>query len=880
MRAFMVRRDPPRDVDDEIRAHIEMRVEDLVGRGHSPEEARRRAEAEFGDAAAVRAETLRIDQRMAKRARRSEWLGDLGRDVKVGLRSLRGSPAFAVTAVSCAALGIGATAAVVSAAYAILVRPLPYPDADQIVAVYAENTVRGETGVNISYPDYLSWRDGTQALAALGMWTWGDVTISGDGEAERVSGSQVTANLFPLLGMRPRIGRGFLPEEETAGRNDVALLSDRLWRRRFGADPSIVGKAIRLEGKPRTVIGVMPPGFNFPDRGDVWMPLVVDVSQETHGNRYFAGAIGRMKPGVTLERAAADLHAIDARLVRDFPNDNEGWRADVMPLREDLVGNLRQPLRVFLWAVALVLLMVCANVANLMLARGAARGREIAVRTALGASRARLARQLLTESLLVAGLGGAFGVAVAWLGVRLLRYGFPDQTPPFFVTLRLDGAALAFVAATTLVTAVLFGVVPALRVTSVDPSGALREGARGASGGLHRSRLRRALVVGEITLSVVLMVGAMLLVRSYRNLAGTELGFDERGVLTARVTLARADYPEPSRAAAFYASLMERMRGAPGVTAAGVAQGIPFSGWNTAYRAIVEGAPPQKPGEELIAHFQFASPDFFKALGVGLVRGRWLADADRDTANPTALVNESMVKKAFGGRDPIGHRLTIPLGEGRYATVVGVVRDYRHYRLPQPMGPAIYLPPLLASPFFALQQTVVVRTSGDPLSLAPALRAAVKELDPRVAISQVQTLEGAVSRSLWRQRLQGNVLAIFAALSLVLACVGLYGVVSYAVAQRTRELGVRMALGATRGSVVRLVLGQSGRLVAAGTALGLVAAWLSARVIASLLYGVERTDPATFALVPLCLALVALAAAALPARRAARVDPIVAMRAE
>jgi predicted permease len=881
MKAFEgPRRDPRRDVDDEIRFHVESRVAELVARGMPEPEARRRAEQEFGDAARVRAETVRIDERMAKRRRRTEWIGDVVRDARIGLRSLSRTPGYTLTAVLCAALGIGITAAVVSAAWNILVRPLPYRDADRLVAIYGENVTRGERGSNISYPDYVAWKQETKAFSGIGLWDWYDATLASGGEPERLKGSQVTANLFPLLGVQPRLGRGFTADEEVPGRDDVVLLSDRLWRRRFGADPSIVGRTVIVDGVAHAVVGVMAPGFNFPQRGDLWVPLAVDPARETRDNRYHAGAIGRLKDGVPFERGVADLHAIDARLAREFPRENEGWRADVVPMRQDLVGDLRQPLLVFLGAVALVLLMVCANVANLTLARAAARGREMAVRTALGASRARLARQLAVESLLVAAVGGVLGVGIAWIGVRLLRYGFPDQVPPFFVTLKLDGTAFAIVAIVTLVTGVLFGIVPALRVPGWDAQGELREGGRGASGGLHRSRLRRALVVGEITLSVVLMVGATLLARSYRNLAGTDLGFTEEGALTVRILLAPADYPHPAQAAAFESRLLDRLRSLPGVTAVGGAQGLPFTGWLVQSWASVEGAPPPVKKEgELVVHFQYVTPDFFKAMGVRLVRGRWLTDADRDTLNPAVLVNERLVATAFGGKDPIGQRISLG-GDSTWGTVVGVIGDYRQFAASQPMVPAVFYPIAKAPPFFARWMSIVIRTSGDPAQLAPALRAAVKELDPRIAVEQVQTLDEVVSRSIWRQRLQEHVLGVFAVLSLVLACIGLYGVVSYAVAQRTRELGVRMALGATRRRVAWMVIEQSGRLVLAGVAAGLVLALAGTRVLEGLLYGVRATDPITFALVPISLGLVALVAAALPARRATRVDPIVAMRAE
>jgi putative ABC transport system permease protein len=872
------RRDPRRDVDDEIAFHLEERVADLVARGMTADDARRRATAEFGDARTVRDETVRIDQRMLRRGARAERWSDACRDARVGLRSLRRTPSFAITAVLCAALGIGVTAAILSATYSILIRPLPYPNADRLVAVYSENVARGYHGVNISWPDYVSWRDGTRTFSSLGMWTWTSATLSdATNEAERVDGAWVTANLFPTLGVHPLIGRNFAAEEDTEGRHHVTLLSHRLWQRRFASDSTIVGKSTTIDGRAYTVVGVMPPGFNFPERGDVWFPFAVTPSEESHGNRGYAGAIGRLAPGVTIEQARADLHVIDAAMVREFPNENFGWDAELKTLREDLVGDFEQPIKVFVAAVALVLLLVCANLANLMLARGTTRAREIAIRSALGASRQRLTLQLLTESLLIAMLGGILGVAIAWWGVRLLRFGFPDQAPPFFISLTLDAPALAIVAGLAIVTGILFGTLPALRLARGGPNTTLREGSRGEGGSIHRSRLRGALVVAELAMSVVLLVGALLLVRSYQNLIRTSLGFDERGILAARLTLPTAQYSR-GQAKAFFDQLFDEMRRQPGVTAVGSAQGTPFSGWNVQAGAQVEGAPPPRRGEELDVHYQYVTPDYFKAIGVGLAHGRWFNDADRDTLNPVVLVNERMVASAFGGHDPLGKRVRVGGDRERYATVVGVIRDFRHYRLPQPMGPAVYYP---YAQYPLRQQTVVIRTTrDDPHSLVPILRAAVRRLDPHLALYQVQTFDEIVAASVWRWRLQGSVLAIFAALALVLACTGLYGVISYAVAERTRELGVRMALGATRRDVLWLVFAQSGRLVVGGIAIGLVIAVFAMRILDSLLYGIRPNDISTFMFVPFFLTAVALGAALIPARRATRVDPIIAMRAE
>ena len=872
------RRDPRKDIDDEIQFHLEARVADLIGKGLTPEEARRRADAEFGDRRAVRDATMAIDQRILRRRRHADWWLDVVRDARVGLRSLWRTPTFAITAILCAALGIGITAAILSATYSILIRPLPYPAADQLVAVYSENPARGYHGTNISWPDYASWRDGTRTFASLGIWTWTTTTLSDDvNEAERVYGALVSANLFPTLGVRPMLGRNFLPEEEKKGGPLVAILSDRLWRRRFGSDSAIIGKRITIDGRPHTVVGVAPPSFNFPDRGDIWLPFVVAPSEEERANREYAGAIGRLKPGVTIDQARADLHAIDAGLARQFP-ENLGWQAELAPLRDDLVGDLRQPLRVFVGAVVLVLLLVCADLANLMLARGSLRGREIAVRSALGASRSRLTMQLITESLLVSCLGGVVGVGIAAWGIRLLRFGFPDQLPPFYITLSLDLPTLGIVAGLTIVTGILFGTLPALRGARPDLNATLREGSRGEGGSVRRSRLRGALVVAEIAVSVVLLIGATLLVRSYRNLAGTSLGFDEHGILSARLTIPRAQYGTLVQVKTFYDELFARLRQLPGVSVVAAAQGTPFSGWNVQSYATIEGAPRPRTGEELDAHYQYVTPDYFKAIGVALVRGRWFTDADRDSLNPVVLVNEQMVKKGFGGRDPIGKRVRMGGDQQPFATVVGVVHDFRHYRLPQPMGPAVYYPFAI---YPARQQTIVIRTTrSDPHSLIAELRSTVRALDSRLALYDVQTFDEVVTRSLWRQRLQGNVVSIFGALSLLLACVGLYGVISYAVAERTREIGVRMALGATRRDVLALVISQSGRLVAAGIVIGIVIAAIAVSILDTLLYGIPARDVATFAIVPVFLAAIALGAAFIPARRATQVDPIIAMRSD
>ncbi|HEX6966593.1 MAG TPA: ABC transporter permease [Gemmatimonadaceae bacterium] len=866
------------DVDDELAFHLETRERDLVAAGMTPTAARAQAEREFGDVRGIRTACVKIDERRQRHAHRLEVTDAMWNDLTFTARTLRKSPGFTLTAILCIALGVGITTTIFSAVNAILLRPLPYAHPDRLVAIYSGSAAINAHHSNISYLDYLSWRDENRTFTGIGMWTWTSLTLSGgDGEAERLEGAEVTPNLFPLLGVDPLVGRTFVKGEDRAGGDRVLLLSYGLWQRRFGGDRAIVGRTVTVDGLPYTVVGVMPRRFAFPDRGQVWIPLT-PRPQELRENRMYAGAIGRLAPGVSLAQARADLATVSARLQREYTKENFGWVTEVSTLRDDLVGDLRKPVLILFGAVTFVLLITCANVANLMLARGAAREREMAIRTAVGAGRGRLVRQMLTESMTLAVLGGVLGGIFAALAVPLLRFAFPGDVP-FYITFSVDGATLGFAVLVAALAGALFGIIPAFRSTHLEPSRALREGARG-SGSLVRSRLRRALVVTELALSVMLLAGAMLLIRSYRALEGTDLGFDEHGILSMRISLPESGYAQPAKRAAFYQQLFDRVAALPGVQVVGSAQGIPFSGWDVQAGMSIEGRPAPRPGHAFISHFQEITPDYFKAIGVPILRGRGIAPADRDSSAHVGVINQIFAERAFPGENPIGKRVKIGDLDSPdpWITIVGVARDFRHYRLPQPMGPAIYLP-YFAEP--VLTQTLAIRTSlADPLSLVPAVRRAIRDIDAEVPAYQIQTFEQVVSRSLWRQRVQGQVLGVFAALALLLAAVGLYGVIAYAVAQRTRELGVRIALGATRRNVLALVMGQGARLVVAGACIGLAGAFALTSVVASLLYGVEPTDPVTFLATPIVLVIVAMLASWLPAWRATKVDPLVAMRVE
>jgi predicted permease len=860
-------------VEDEIDAHLAFLAADFMTQGMPAADARLAAEREFGAVATIRDECVAIERRRRRRVNLNEGVMTIRQDIRYTLRALRSNPGFAVAAILCTALGVGATTTIFSAVHATLIRPLPFERADELVAVYTAIPKKQVTGVNISYVDYTDWLEQSKSFSALGMYTWSTPSFTGTGAggAERVDGAEVTANLFPLLGVHPLMGRTFLESEAVRGNDRVVILGYDLWQRRFGGDPAIIGQPAMINLIPHTVVGIMPRGFAFPETGQAWTPFVPQEKEE-RGNRGYAGAIGRLKPGVTAEMAQRDLDAIMERLERQFP-ENEGWRAQVLTMREDLVGNLRRPLEVFAAAVALLLLIACANVANLTLTRGTARQREVAIRTALGANRGRIVRQLVTESVILSALGGALGALITVYGVRLLRLGFPNDVP-YYIPIGVNVPTLLFAATVSVLAGLMFGLVPAFRATEGSLVHALREGGRGGSDGPARGRLRNAIVVGELALSVTLMIGAGLLVKSYRALASTKLGFEEKGILSFRVTLPAAKYESTARRRAFFDAMEQRFGALPSVASVGLAQGIPFSGWNVQASVVAKGWPPAKPGQDFTSHYQVVSPSYFQTIGVPLVRGRWLTPSDNDTLNPVALINETFARRAFPNEDAVGKQVRI--GTDPWTTIVGIVRDYRHYRLPEAMGPGLFFSRSLWTPY---TETVAIRVrAGDPSLLMPAARGILRELDPDVPPYRILTFEQAVSRSLWQQRFQGLVVAVFASLALLLAAVGIYGVISYSVAQRKREFGVRVALGARVGDIVGLVLRHGTLLAAQGVVLGVLGGAILTRFLAGLLYDTPPRDPVVFSGVALGLGLVALIAVSVPAWRATAVDPLVAMR--
>jgi putative ABC transport system permease protein len=796
-------------------------------------------------------------------------------DLRYGLRRLSRSPGFTLVAVGALALGIGANTAIFSVVNAVLLRPLPYPEPEQLVQVYESRPRQNMTRVDVSPNEFLAWADEGGSFRQLAAVDFASFNLTGRGEPERVSGALVTASYFPLFGVRPAHGRAFLPEEDQPGRDNVVVLGHELWQQSFGADPAVVGRAVNLDGTACTVVGVMPQGFRLPQNAKLARPVAFTAQDRTRAGSHFLTVYGRLKPGVTGELAAAELAAVAGRLEQTFAQTNVGHQVMLAPLHEELVGDVRPALLLLLGAVGLVLLIACANLANLLLARAAARRKEVAVRAALGASRWRIVRQLLAESVLLSGAGGAAGLLLAVWGVDLL-VGLDPAGVQRVGAVSLDAGVFAFTAALSLLTGLLFGLAPALQASKTDFVETLKEGGRSSGGGPARSRLRSALVVAEVALTVVLLVSAGLLTKSFRRLLDVDPGLDPRGVLTLDLSLPDTKYAESHQVAAFYRQLLESVAALPGVEAAGAVSVLPLAGSDNSNFVQIEGRPPLPAGQALRAGRRNVSADYFKALRIPLKGGRGFADADSAEAPRVAVINEAMARAFFAGEDPLGKRLRT--GDNNpWVTVVGVVGDVRHRGLDVDVRPEMFFH---AAQTPSREMTLVVRAAGDPLALVGAARERVLAVDRDQPVGNVKTMETWLAESLASRRFAVLLLGLFALVAAALAAVGLYGVVSYTVAQRTHELGLRLALGARPRDVLRLVIRQGMSMTLVGAVVGLVAALAFARLMSGLLFGVAAHDPATFVGVPVLLLAVALLACYVPARRATKVDPMVALRHE
>jgi predicted permease len=873
LRALLRRGELDRELDEELRYHLEREAELHAAGGMGPEEARRAALRDFGDSGGV---TQSREQ--CREARGVRPVEDLRQDIVFGLRVLRRNPVFSLVAVATLALGVGANTALFSITNAVVFRPLPFAEAERLLTLWECSAKSEAARVIVSPANYLDWREQTRSFEEMGAYTEDFYNISeDDSRPERVAAANATPSLFRALGVRPVLGRTFLPEEGLSEAGRAVLLSHGLWRRRFGGDPSVVGKTVRLNGPEYTVVGVLPPDFIISARRyEVYRAMgLSDTQRVNRRGRYLMG-IARLRPGVTAEQARAEMNAVGARLTAQYPDENAGRGATVYPLTALITGGARTALLMLLGAVGFTLLIACANVANLLLGQAASRRKEMAVRAALGAGRLRLVRQMLTESLTLSLAGGVAGLLLAKWGVGLLVSISPASLPRAEEA-GLDMRVLGFTLLVSTLTGLAFGLVPALRASKVELTDALKAGSRPAGGG-RRSLARGVLVAAEVALSLVLLVGAGLLVKSFIRLTEVELGFDPGRVVAADISLPYR-YNSGEKRVEFYRQLLTRVEALPGVSSAAVSQSVPLSGEEHGAQFRVGGREPAPDGSDRYGSiYHRVSADYFKTFGVRLLRGRGLNERDTAGAPAVALINETLARRVFPGEDPLGKQLVLSGTPERPREIVGVVSDTRYVTPDRAPSPEIYVS-YLDDPYHHM--SLAVRAGGDPAALTGAVREELSALDREVPLANVKEMGQYVSDSLSPQRFSALLLAVFACAALGLAALGVYGVISNSVARRTHELGIRIALGARGADVLRLVVVQGMRPVLLGLGAGLAGASALTRVLESLLYGVSAFDPSVFAFVSLLLAAVALVACYLPARRAAmRVDPMNALRHE
>jgi putative ABC transport system permease protein len=803
------------------------------------------------------------------------WEDDMIQDLRYGARMSLKSPGFTVVAILTLGLGIGANTVIFSVVNGVLLRALPFNDPGRILSVWATDAKRGQDRRVVSYPNFDDWRAQQTSFERFAGFDYAGATLTGAGAPEQLRGASVTADLFPLLGARPLLGRWFSEQEARANDGAAVVVSESLWRRRFGADANLVGRAITLDGRSRTVVGIMPAGFRFPldtERPAEYWGLLKPDRERGHNH---LSVVARLKAGVTRAQAQAEMNAVAGRLTAQYPNFNTGRGVRLAGFQEDLTRSTRRPLLFLMACVGCVLLIACANVANLLLARVTGRQKEIAVRSALGATRGRVARQLLVESALLALTGGVAGSLLALWGVNALRPLIPPFVP-MAQTISLDWRVMGAALALSLLTGILFGLAPATQASKADLTRALKEEGRGLTGGLRHDRMRSALVIAEVALSLTLLIGAGLLMRSFLLLLDVNPGFNPEGVIAFDFSLPGTRYAKQNQVTEFYQRLVERVSAVPGVEAASVADPIPLGGSSNSAGVIIEGQPPMLPTERPKPQLRFVGGNYLRAMGTPLLKGRALDDGDRLDAPKVMLVNETFARRFFPNQDPLGKRVSVGIGDNYDCHIVGVVGDVKTQGPAAEAEPECYLS-YLQNPIS--EMTLVVRVSGpDPSVVVPAARGEVERMDRELAISDIRTMTRLVSQSVAPQRFILLMLGLFAGLALLLAVIGIYSVMAYVVSQRVNEIGVRMALGASPGAVVRLVVRQGMTLALAGAGIGLVVSAALTRLMKTLLFGVGATDPLTYAAVTFLLALAALLACWIPARRATRVDPLMALR--
>lgn len=867
------------DVEDELRFHMDMRVEALVAAGASPDAAAAQAMREFGDLNDARQYIRRMDANTEAARRRSDFMGDLRSDIGYAIRKLRAAPAFTLAVVLTLALGIGANTAIFSVVDSVLLRPLPFPNADHLVRFHFTQQGHGDAGTP---PDLQDFRSQAKLFDDFALVNGLDASLARAGaDPERIAGVSVSASWFSILRVRPLLGRFFARGEDAFGAPKVAVISEQLWRRSFGADRGIIGKIVTINSAPTQIIGVVPAAMKYPVSSDIWMPLQFPPSQLADGMRgaRWLGMLARVKDGVSMERASTEVLHISQVMESRFPEQYRERRETIASVHDYTVGSLKKPLIIIMSAVGLVLLIACANVANLMLVRAAARESEFAVRSALGAGRSRLVRQLVTESVMLTLIGAAVGVLLAAVGMRLLMRIAPTDISRVS-SASLSGGALALTAAVAVATGIVFGLLPTLSASRGDLATALRAGGRGTRVQASSGRVKRLIVATEVALAITLMAGAGLLLRSFGKLMSVDTGFQPQGVLTAQLELPDGRYDSLTSQRLFQQTLADRLGAIPGVTSVGLTNVMPLSGSDFDLTFTIRGRPVPRPSDEPDAEIRPISPGFFTAMGVPVVSGRGVLPSDKAGTPQVLVVNRAFVKKFFPHDDPLQQQLTLGWsmnGTRMGGQVVGVVGDVRGLDLSQEPAPTIYLPMAQSA---AQSIGIVVRSSLPPASLVPSVRGVVRDLDHLVALFDVQTMQDRMAGSVGAQRFYATLVGVFAAVALLLSAVGLYGVIAYAVSQRTHEMGVRVALGATGSSISRMVVAEGLTLTVIGAGVGIVCAFFAARVIASLLYGIDARDPATFIGAVLALCVVAVVASYLPARRAAAVDPLIAMRGD
>jgi len=883
--------DPTRhaQIVEELSGHLADRHRALLARGTSAEEAHQTVLQELSDGDTLAREIRRVSDRVeleppvAGGVPRRPWLESLWQDVRYGARVLRRSPGFTAVAAITLALGVGANTAIFTVVNAVVLRPLPFSEPDRLIRVWESNPEKGWPQFSASHPNFLDWRAQARSFERLAAQTGAGFTLTSGGDADIVRGLAVTSDLLPLLGIAPALGRNFRAEEDQpGGRTTVVIVTHGFWERKLGADPSLLGKPITLDGSPYEIVGVLPRTFPWgPANLDLLVPLAPNPARPRSDHRLLV--IGRLRPGVSLQQAQSEMDGIAAQIARQYPDSNGGWGIRMRTFYDWIVPReTRESLLIFMGAVGLVLLIACGNVASLMLARTAARQKEISVRVALGAQRSRIVRQLLVEAMLVSLIAGTLGFFAAWGSTRWLGAAGPAAGLPRLTELSVDLRVFGFALAAALTAGVLFGLLPAFQASRPQVSETLKDGTRGASGGPARQRLRSALVIGEVALSVTLLIGAGLLMRSFWKVQQVQPGFHTDGVVTMRANLPRTTYNNNAKSRGFYERLLPQLAAMPGVQAVATSSSVPLTPGSTSSELVFPGRTFPS-GVPISADWRLVSPGYFAALQIPL-RGRDFDTRDAPPPQPDVnpppmiIISEAFARRYWPNEDALGKTVVIKSFGPALQTVIGVAGDVRSFGLDIDVGPMVYASAMAYAGWNPM--SLVIRGAGDPLAHVTTVRSAIRQIDPQVPIYDVTALTEALSDSLGSRRFNMYLLGCFAAIAVTLACVGLFGVLAYLVSQRTRDIGIRLALGASRADVFKLIVGQGMALAVAGAALGVGGALLAARVIKTLLFSVDPRDPLTFATVPLVLLMVAVLACYIPARRALRVDPLVALRAE